>query len=229
MFIRNLILAGICLCGSLFSSGQLQLEICRDELIKKRTHTELINYLVEKNGYNSYLEIGVMFRWCNIDKINCQRKIGVDPNPNSNPDFLGTSDAFFRKNRETFDIIFIDGLHLHEQTLRDITNALKVLNPGGIIVMHDCLPTTARVAGRSETGGPWTGDVWKAAAFVRMNFDHVQLRILDMDWGCGILEVKYEPNLYPNTPLQNLDWNFFVQNRDELLNVTSLEDWLGSH
>jgi hypothetical protein len=39
-----------------------------------------------------------------------------------------TSDEFFEINKSTYDIIFIDGLHIDEQVERDIINGLKILN-----------------------------------------------------------------------------------------------------
>jgi predicted O-methyltransferase YrrM len=67
-----------------------------------------------------------------------QLAIGVDPNQGVT--LRMTSDEFFAANQFTFDIVFIDGLH--DQVAKDIENSLRVLNPGGIIVMHDCNPTT---------------------------------------------------------------------------------------
>jgi hypothetical protein len=52
--------------------------------------------------------------------------------------------------------------------LKDVTNALRVLEPGGTIVMHDCNPQHEASA-HHETPPPasfWNGDVWKA--FVRL-------------------------------------------------------------
>ena len=46
----------------------------------------------------------------------------------------------FLKNHSYFDIIFLDGLHNYEQTIKDINNALKFLNEKGAIIVHDCLP-----------------------------------------------------------------------------------------
>jgi predicted O-methyltransferase YrrM len=44
----------------------------------------------------------------------------------------------FAKNTKKFDIVFVDGLHIEEQSTKDIHNALKVLNENGTIVVHDC-------------------------------------------------------------------------------------------
>ena len=37
----------------------------------------------------------------------------------------------------------------HEQALRDVEHCLRHLAPGGLIVMHDCLPATAAEAART--------------------------------------------------------------------------------
>lgn len=77
-----------------------------------------------------------------------------------------TSDDFFasdflRRNRIAFNLAFLDGLHLFEALLRDFINAEKAMDPGGVIVLHDCCPTTRRMAERERPKGLWTGDVWK--------------------------------------------------------------------
>jgi len=48
-----------------------------------------------------------------------------------------TSDTFFLKNKRTFDIIFIDGLHIYDQVKRDVLNSIKVLNKDGFILLYD--------------------------------------------------------------------------------------------
>lgn len=48
-----------------------------------------------------------------------------------------TSEKFFKDNRHTYDIIYIDGCHEPEYIIHDITEGIKVLNSGGIIWMDD--------------------------------------------------------------------------------------------
>jgi predicted O-methyltransferase YrrM len=67
-----------------------------------------------------------------------QLSLGVDPNQGVIHSM--TCDEFFATNQFTFDIVFIDGFHHSDQVAKE--NSLRVLNPGGIIVMHDCNPTT---------------------------------------------------------------------------------------
>ena len=42
------------------------------------------------------------------------------------------ANEWIRKNKETFDIIFIDGLHHYDQVIKDINNSLNILNKGFI-------------------------------------------------------------------------------------------------
>src|SRR6266542_1178180 len=108
------------------------------------TRIEISNSLIAKNGYHSYLEIGVNTPaqpgWSH-DSIVVATKHGVDPNPKAKATFPVESDEFFASHiKQKYDIVFVDGLHIFEQAYRDIVNSLKWLNPGGIIVVHDCNP-----------------------------------------------------------------------------------------
>ena len=48
-----------------------------------------------------------------------------------------TSDDFFDQNQLKFDLIYIDGNHLFDFVVRDITNSLNFINRDGIIVLDD--------------------------------------------------------------------------------------------
>ena len=48
-----------------------------------------------------------------------------------------SSDDFFQKNKEFFDVIYIDGWHGASQVTKDINNAWKFLKSGGIIICDD--------------------------------------------------------------------------------------------
>ena len=68
-----------------------------------------------------------------------------------------TSDEFFTNHRSHFDLVFIDGLHTHEQSLRDVANALCSLSGSdSVIVMNDCIPSTRemQIVPAVQTNGP---------------------------------------------------------------------------
>ena len=97
----------------------------------------LIEQIIKIKNFENYLEIR-----CDDDllfsKIKIQHKIGVDPSCGGNVRL--TSDDFFNINKEKFDLIFINGLHHYDQVKKDINHSLEVLNPNGLILLHDCLP-----------------------------------------------------------------------------------------
>lgn len=70
--------------------------------------------------------------------VAAEIKHGVDPNVDTT--YRMTSDEFFKNYiKQKYDIVFVDGLHLHEQVYRDIINSLNNLNENGVIVVHDCI------------------------------------------------------------------------------------------
>lgn len=198
--------------------------------------TEVINFLIEKYGYKSYLEVGVQYPESNYDKIKIERKIGVEPFPVA--DWLNkgivelTSDMFFKSLEEDvkYDIIFIDGLHTREQCLADIFNSLKHLNEGGCILVHDCLPTEEYQTTKEDNGREWTGDVWKSIVDIQYR-KGVKVCTIDTDWGIGFITQEYYTNELelPEEPSYvELDWETYKVMRNGLLNVKSVEQWINS-
>tara|TARA_R110002060_G_scaffold66712_4_gene75494 strand:- start:1889 stop:2500 length:612 start_codon:yes stop_codon:yes gene_type:complete len=198
----------------------------KSKLLKQKTRTNLINYLIDNRGFKSYLEIGVQVPANNYDKIICEKKCGVDPAALGAVTHPMTSDKFFQDNIDSFDIIFIDGLHLSEQVAKDADNGLKCLNKNGVLVFHDCMPKMKLHAQRNRESIQWNGDVWKAAMYVRMNYKNVNLTVLDMDYGCGVLETSKSQKLFPKIEIEDMTWEFYEANKVEALNIMSVEEWL---
>jgi len=189
----------------------------------------IINYLVKKYNYKSYLEIG-----CNLDdtfsKVLVENKVGVDPN--SGGTIRLTADDFFEKNDQTFDIIFIDGLHKDYQVIKDVENSLQVLNKNGTIVLHDCKPLLEDEAQDDEyesRSGIWNGTVWKALIYLK-SLNDIDIRVLDCDWGIGI--VRKQTNTQKIVLKHNykkLTWRQYKNNFDTWINSIFFSDlnlWL---
>lgn len=193
--------------------------------------TDIINILIEKFGYKSYLEIGTQRPNTNFNHIKAEYKFCIEPFPAPADvdfiNFIGTSDEYFESIADNikFDIIFIDGLHHYDQVLRDIENSFDHLNENGTIVVHDCLPTTEIMQEREDYGGEWTGDVWKAIAILRTETIDNDIRVVNTDYGCGILRkgtnIPYEPNI-----TNYLNYNYYTNNKQNMLNVISVENFL---
>lgn len=150
-----------------------------------------------------------------------------------------TSDDFFKyqnSHPETYegpwDVIFIDGLHEAEQVKRDIENSLKHLAPGGYTVLHDMNPPLEEHT-KGGIDGCWTGDCYKAMlSYLGMYpFD---FHTVDTDWGVGVIS-NYGTNVIrweEEKPFVGVyrqaigDWNCFDQNRKELMNIITPEEFL---
>lgn len=186
--------------------------------------TDIINHLIKKNNYKRYLEIGVRDPESNLNLIDVEHKDGVDPAGNCN--FPITSDDFFEQLDEnvTYDIIFIDGLHLDYQVEKDITNSLKHLSEGGTIVMHDCSPIKEEhQVEEYVVGTTWNGTTWKAYVKFRMTDENLSMVVVDTDHGVGVI-TKGKQTLYPKSDV--LDFKLLNENRKEILNLITPEQFL---
>jgi len=181
---------------------------------------DLINYIIKRKNYSEYLEIG-----CDQDqlfsKITIQNKIGVDPISGGN--LRMTSDNFFINNKKNFDIVFIDGLHHYEQVKKDITNSLNFLNQDGIILVHDCLPTSISKQAVPRYRMSWNGDVWKAIVDLRQD-ENLQIYTLEIDQGIGVIKkIKNQNKLSLNKPVNSLKFKDFYYNYNEYMNLINLD------
>lgn len=61
-----------------------------------KTRTDVLNHLARKHNLQRYLEIGVQVPELNFDKIQCESKLGVDPDPKAKALIGKTSDEFFK-------------------------------------------------------------------------------------------------------------------------------------
>lgn len=123
----------------------------------------------------TYLEIGVASGQ-SLQHARPQTKAaGVDPAFSiSHPQkawvrlFNETSDEFFAKRsmQEVFgedavDLVFLDGLHTFDQTLRDLVNVERHCHASSIVLLHDILPVIPETAERERRSIFWVGDTWK--------------------------------------------------------------------
>ena len=161
--------------------------------------SEIVQRLLDLFVAPHYLEIGV-HEGVTFRPLRAAKKVAVDP------EFLFdtkaavvsdgttinyhqmTSDDYFGRVADPdspFDVIFLDGLHTFDQTLRDLMNALLVLNRRGIIVVDDVIPNSyqASLANPADVGEvraymaaqdprllgdqAWMGDVFKIPFYVQ--------------------------------------------------------------
>jgi hypothetical protein len=207
----------------------MQFPSLRRVLAKPRySRAQLINDLIHRFGYRSYLEIGVNTPaqpgWSHAS-IDIPLKHGVDPAPEVGATFPVTSDEFFAQHiRQKYDIVFVDGLHVFEQAYRDITNALQWLNENGSIVVHDCNPTKEITQRRERASDIWHGDVWKAILKLRSENPDVEVVTVDADEGCAVIRRGHQELFRSDAPIaEQYAYPFFNRNRKQILNLISVD------
>lgn len=185
---------------------------------------DLITWLISHYGYQSYLEIGCNTNFT-FNMINCPIKVGVDPEVGGT--LRMTSDEFFEKNDDGFDLIFIDGDHHHRQVYIDIVNSLEVLNENGTIVMHDCSP----IAKHHELGGG-NGTCWRAFAKFRSRPGLV-MAVSNFNHGVGVIWHGESPGVVNiDKEMDELTYEDLAQNREQWLNLLRPHqtiNWIKQH
>lgn len=194
-------------------------------------HTQLLNYLIERYGLKSYLELGVQNPANNFDKVNAWLKIGVDPNYVNRIDtnqriYQKTSDDFFSEEPTyagkpfKFGLIFIDGDHTKEQVKRDFENSMRCLNQNGFIVIHDTLPLNEQGTRVPRETKQWWGDVYKFAFELNL-YPGIDFCTYDFDNGCTVVW-KTDKDL-SIMQLPEVDYEFYLNNK-HLLRIRDCVD-----
>ena len=173
------------------------------------SRADVINHFIGAFQYERYLEIGVQ-AGVTFNAVQCINKVAVDPcfgvelKDIQGTPYAMTSDAYFDEHPDArFDIVFIDGLHTLDQSLRDFTRSLLRIPRTGLILIDDAFPSDYLAADRSlefcngiktAENWPdrnWMGDVFKTALFINEFFD--QLSLCYIADTLGIVAVWYEP------------------------------------
>ena len=188
----------------------------------KKNRIEIIQTLINLKKFKSYLEIGT-YKDEVFANIVCEKKIGVDPVSGGN--MRMDSDNFFSKNKDNFDLVFIDGLHTYTQVKKDILNSLKILNDGGLILLHDCLPKDYFAHAVPRSVIDWNGDVWRAYVEMRTK-NNLDCYCCYADHGIGIIIKRNNKNILElkDNAFSKMKFNFFFQNYKNLMNLKEFEE-----
>ena len=186
--------------------------------------TKVINKIISDNGYDSYLEIGV-YDGRNFKSVKCRSKYGTDPNlPNSLKKADGLfnmhSDEFFESTEDKFDLIFIDGDHEAEQVEKDIVNAYKAINKGGMILLHDCNPPTYESQVVPRIQGEYCGTVWRSVVgFIDAYGDKIKTGYFDDPHGLFAIYKTGRYQVKEGFSDMDMTYEEFSSRRKELLGI----------
>lgn len=123
-----------------------------------------------------------------------------------------------------FDIIFFDPVHIRPQVDLALKQLLKLLNPGGFLVIHDCSPKNEAITRVPRKGGDeWVGETFKAFALFR-HFNPSKTLTVDEDYGVAVivndgLNVDYSCSY-------DIDYPEVSQNRRKYLGLITYTDFL---
>jgi hypothetical protein len=181
-------------------------------------------------------------------KLSARSRRLADAKARATHYFETTSDAFFASEtafleQHGIDVALIDGNHTYGQVVRDVENTLRYLRDDGVIFLHDCNPANASIAYPATsyadfrvrlgekpedrwrvlgvTIALWSGDVWKAIAYLRSTRHDLRIAVLKCDFGVGIIR-KGSPESrlsYSAAQIEALDYADLAADRDRLLNL----------
>ena len=155
------------------------------------TRAEVVQGLLSLYDQPAYLEVGVG-DGDTFHAVKARRKVAVDPKFNFDPKAAAKaapeasfhqvpSDEYFGQIApadERFEVIYLDGLHTFDQTLRDLINALRLIQRNGVIIIDDLKPANyaASLKDRDQfwavkeawkiPKGSWMGDVYRLVFFI---------------------------------------------------------------
>jgi glycosyltransferase involved in cell wall biosynthesis len=181
------------------SCKKYEIIILEDKIFSNRY--DIINNFL--NVDDKYLEIGIEYGSTFLN-INSNFKIGVDPDPKIENDNIvkTTSDNFFINNVESFDVIFIDGMHQVEYLINDINNSIITLSENGKIFIDDILPLNYNEQLKIPNNHiyeneilkytePWTGDVWKVIFFILQKYNSsIDFKVFNHENYRGVFMLK---------------------------------------
>jgi SAM-dependent methyltransferase len=183
----------------------------------------LLNLLRAKSDYQSYLAVGLGKREENFDLVATRIKLSVDERQ-SDANFQLTPDEFFAQNKLTFDLISVRGLHDADQAERAVANALKILRPGGTIVVSDCNPTSEDQQRVPASGAEsWMGDVWKAWVKLMATREDLKMVVVNLETGLGVITRGKQGKV---TLPAKLSYEALAGNRKQLLNLVEPVDFV---
>jgi hypothetical protein len=191
----------------------------------------LVNLLISRKKENcTYLEIGCASNSL-FDSVYVKNKTGVDPISGGN--IRKTSDEFFKSNKKSYDVIFIDGLHSYEQVRKDIMNAMNCLKSGGWIALHDMLPRNWIECNMPNISpNAWTGDVWKVA-FELSQTEGLDFRIINIDHGVGLFRMTKKNSSLTDLrgELRGRNFSYFYQQHNKLpsLDWNAAQAWIDTY
>lgn len=197
------------------------------------TKADIVNRLVSQFGYRSYLEYNKFDGATYYGDVVCQQKeLAYLPeraylDGDNLPRLLGMAQAavdmgvrfdrllslqqlFEHFGERRFDVIFFDPVHVRPDVDLALRALPRLLTPGGVLVVHDCVPGHERQTSVQRCPGSWVGETYKAFALLRRH-NMRQTVTVSEDFGVGLI---WNRKLCLDYPIEyDLDYATFRANQ----------------
>lgn len=198
------------------------------------TKGDIINHLIRQFGFSTYLEynkfdgatyfedivcphkeIAYLPETSYLDGRNIKRLLGIAEQVRFDL-IMGLEQLQLHCQGRKFDIIFFDPVHVRPDVDLALQTLPRLLNPGGMLVVHDCNPEDVALTTLKRRVGSWVGETFKAFALFR-HFNRAQSITINEDFGVGLVWNKSLNLDYPIT--LDIDYFDFAQDRQEYLGL----------
>ena len=114
---------------------------------------------------------------------------------------------------------------MFKRPAKDIENSLKVLNPNGIILLHDCLPNNHFEQAVPRCQLTWNGDVWKAIVECRVK-ENIDTYTCYADYGIGVIfnRKNKNPLKLDSQNFSKISFEDYFHKHKEFMNIIEYED-----
>ena len=178
-------------------------------MAKSWTKSDLVNALGALNGWRRYLEFGALttggqyseidrsqFTTCHRLSYLCLRppEDGLPVDFESNTVDIADCIRRIDEQRQRYDVILVDSWHSYDASVRDLAAGYYLLQEGGAMVVHDCLPTSEDQVTPEFHKGLWCGLTYKAYLDFVIKYSPMDYYTLDTDFGCGVIRRTVPPN-----------------------------------
>jgi len=141
-----------------------------------------------------------------------------------------------RSKNKKFDLICVDPFHEYNDSLCDLTLLSSYLTDGGVMVCHDCFPSSKSMAAPIYQPLGWNGETY--VAFIEFAYHNAELfyGLLKIDTGIGIiskLRIKGLHNQFNKDKQEHLlllhredggdPYTYFCENSKDIMNVIEFD------
>jgi hypothetical protein len=213
--------------------------------------TDIIHFLSDLHGYQSYLELctpttGALyhkidrskFRTCHRLMYRCSPSFDDQMDVNFRSPHMGTKDLIetIHAFGLRYDIVLVDSFHLYDSSYRDVADAFSLMTDRGATVVHDCLPPSEDLVSGEFVPGSWCGVSFLAFVDFVQNTTGLAYRTVDTDFGCGVIRKTDAEQVSAAKESLKQDWarvrhdpkeayRFMMENKVPLLNLLSVDEF----